>query len=123
MQRIRRGDDDKVDILMTDNLTPVIGQQPGAILLPRLIKQFTPAGAQRDNPCTGCLADLRTVRRADVAGRPYHADIELKLSRVGLVVRVHAAVIALRRGRFNHKFPRRRASITAALSDLSLIHI
>ena len=45
MQRIRRGDDDKVDILMTDNLTPVIGQQPGAILLPRLIKQITPTGA------------------------------------------------------------------------------
>ena len=116
MQCVRRGDDNEIHIRMLHNLTPVIGQQLGTVLLPCPIKQFTPASTQRNNVCTGSLADLRTVRCADVAGGPNHADVELKLTRWGFVVRIHAVLIVSSPGRFNHKLPWRNTSMMAALS-------
>ena len=92
MQRVRRGDDDKVHIRMLHDLAPVVGQQLGAILLPCLIKQFTSASAQRDNVRTGSLTDFRTIRGADISGSTDHADVELKFSRLGFVALTHAAV-------------------------------
>ena len=92
MQRVRRGDDDEVDVRVLYHLAPVAGQQLRAVLLACPLEQFAAAGAQRDNVCSGSLADLRTVRGADVAGGPDHADVELKFSRMGFVVRIHAAV-------------------------------
>ena len=92
MQRVRRGDDDEVDVRVLYHLAPVAGQQLRAVLLACPLEQFAAAGAQRDNVCSGSLADLRTVRSADVAGGPDHADVELEFSRMGFVVRIHAAV-------------------------------
>ena len=92
MQRVRRGDDAKVHIRMLHDIAPVVGQQLGAIRLSCLIKQFTPASAQSNNVRTGSLADFRTIRGANVAGGPDHADVELKFSRLGFVALTHAAV-------------------------------
>ena len=95
MQRVRRCDDDEVDVRAMYHLLPVGCQQVRAILFTCPLKQFAAAGAQCDNICSGSLADLRTVRGADVASGPDHADVELKFSRMGFVIRIHAAVNSL----------------------------
>ena len=117
MQGIRRGDDHEVDVGMLHDFAPVVGQERRAVFLAGTLEQFAATGAQGDDVGSTALADFGPVRCPDKTGCTDHADVELKLSRVGFVFRAHAAVIAPGRGRFNHKFPRRSASITAALSD------